>query len=893
MKGPIDDQDRILDQALEQIRNERLDADTERKAVDRVWHSIADAAPPDTSSESRHLENCGDFQALLPDMLDGGLSEGRRLLVEDHLGECVTCRRALKEIRSFRNKAQRAKAARAGRRSSWVSTMSWRVASVAAIFVALIGVSFNSKIFSFETGGTIRVRSVQGQLLRITEDGSVPMAADEEVTLQPGEMVRTAKGSNAIIELADKSRVEMRERSELAVTERRSWIPAMRPDGVIGLERGAIIVEASDQGSGHLYVDTDDCRVAVTGTTFAVNHGMKGSRVSVIEGEVHVNHGSLKDVLTPGDQTTTNATLTRIPVEDEIAWSQNVAQHVALLREVQALGREMDQALNPGLRYSTNLLDVTPGDTVFYVSLPNVSGGLGEAYDIFQQRIASNEMLRNWWERSDASSGEIDLDRIVDKVRSFGDHLGEEVVITLQMDDRGNVAAPVIMAQLGDPDALRGLLVEQINELVATESLHGDEIVLIDGELPPNPAGNGGEVYFWIREDLLAISPEMPGLYNLSSSIAQGRTAEDGFRQRISSMYDDGVEWLIGVDLERMLESGTDTEQARNTLEGLGLDDVQYLIAERKQRGEMAENRAELSFNGPRQAFASWLAEPAPMGSLDYISTNANFATAFVMLDMEEQVDNLFDLIAMTDSSFRQDLAEFEREHGIDIRRDIAAPLGGEFAVAIDGPLLPIPSWKVVLEVYDPSRLEQTLGWMVEQLNLVAAEAGKAGFSLERTEIGGRPYFEMRSLDASISAHFVFDEGYLVAGPSRTIIDRALQTRAMGVGLADSSEFASLYPEDDEVNFSGMIYQNLGQVLGPLSRMIGGAVGEISPDQQQMMEAMASEARPSLVVFRGERDRISMVGTVEGGLISSGLGTLLGADRLLGVQESMLRAVDN
>ena len=34
--------------------------------------------------------------------------------------------------------------------------------------------------------------------------------------------------------------------------------------------------------SGHLYVKTPDCRVAVTGTVFSVDSGMKGSRVAVL-----------------------------------------------------------------------------------------------------------------------------------------------------------------------------------------------------------------------------------------------------------------------------------------------------------------------------------------------------------------------------------------------------------------------------------------------------------------------------------------------------------------------------------------------------------------------------------------------------------------------------------
>ena len=45
----------------------------------------------------------------------------------------------------------------------------------------------------------------------------------------------------------------------------------------------------------------------------------------------------------------------------------------------------------------------------------------------------------------------------------------------------------------------------------------------------------------------------------------------------------------------------------------------------------------------------------------------------------------------------------------IDIRDDLAANLGGEFLISLDGPVLPTPSWKAVIEVRNPDQLEQTL----------------------------------------------------------------------------------------------------------------------------------------------------------------------------------------
>ena len=74
-----------------------------------------------------------------------------------------------------------------------------------------------------------------------------------------------------------------------------------------------------------------------------------------------------------------------------------------------------------------------------------------------------------------------------------------------------------------------------------------------------------------------------------------------------------------------------------------------------------------------------------------------------------------------TNPAFEQHLAEIQALLGVDIRNDLAAALGGEVAMAQDGPLLPLPAWKIAVEVYDPVKLEAAIQ------KLVAATAAKVG----------------------------------------------------------------------------------------------------------------------------------------------------------------------
>jgi hypothetical protein len=882
--------DEQLNDVLEQIRGERPDPAFERQAIDRAWERLSRELAAQTAdrADARRISSCADFQAMLSDHLTGRLTGPRRLLLEDHLGECIACRR---ELGRRRPGAARTDAARPEARAR-VASWGWRLAAAAAVFIAFVGFSFKTDVFSVESGGFVRIESLEGDLFRVTDDGAVPLAVGDELTLDAGEELRTAKGASAMLSLADDSRVELRERSQLAVLERSHWFPGRRPDGLLDLDRGSIIVEASDQGSGHLFVDTTDCEVAVQGTVFSVTSGMKGSRVSVVEGEVHVRWAGNQNVLLPGDQTTTRPSLRPVPVEHDIAWSRNSERYVELLREMRALGRELDDVLQPGLRYETDLLDVMPAGTVVYFAMPNISDELARAYRLLQDRMATSVVLREWWQEQILSSGDgHQIETILDKVRDYGDNLGDEIIMTLQIDATGEVEGPLFLARLTNAEAFRGMLADEIATLEAAS----DEPIpmrLLDEQataLAPGGAPEGDALLFWTHGDLLAVTPHRSNLHAVELALAPAADATiagGAFHARLADQYRRGVEWIVGVDIDRLMHvEGMDLHE----LDQLGLLDIQHFIGERQQRDDRTENRAVLTFGQPRRRLAAWLAEPAALGALDYVSPDANLAAGFVMKDMRVIVDELLEMLAANDAGLAETLAAFERREGIDVRRDIAGPLGGEMVVALDGPVLPVPSWKVILEVYDPARFQRTLEWLVEAL---ARETnGRVRLGLTREMSGDRESFRLEGPGGTFAMHYLFDGGYLIAGPSRALLDRAVQNRVAGIRLSDSRAFVDLLPSDAEVDFSGLVYQNMSPILDPLSGTLE-TVGGLPDAQQQFIRALAAEAHPSLALLYGRPDRIVLTSAAEGGLFSSLFSQLSGASSLLGMQQSLARVVE-
>jgi ferric-dicitrate binding protein FerR (iron transport regulator) len=884
MKREVKDLDGVLDQVLDGMRSERADEQVVDDAAARVWQQIESEAQAhaDDPAKADPIRDCADFQALIPAYITDSLSDARSLLLEDHVRECVPCRKSLKQARAGRSQAAPA-APRSARR---VISREWTWAAAAAVLVAVTLFGLRIDFLGVSVGGIVTIQQLDGEAFRVTAAGTVPVSAGDQIQLGPnGDTIRTAKGSTAMLELSDGSKVEMKERSQLAVYERRSRLSGERTDSTIDLDRGGIIVEAAEQAGGHLYVETDDAKVAVTGTVFSVSHGTKGSRVSVFEGEVEVDQARQEDVLHPGDQVVTSPLVTRVALADEIAWSRNVDKHLALLAELTSLGKELDELIaGPGLRNSTRLLDRAPADTVVYVAIPNIAEQLGNAYDHVQSKVQTNPVLREWWQTELASCGaDAEMNAAIERVRDFGEQLGEEVVVAVRADENGEIQPPVVMAELARPAEFLDFVVGQFNDLKSNVGGETPDFTIFQGSPPKiafNVGGDSSEsFYLWLDDGFMAASPDMDSLQ------AFGGFSGSSFHGRLSDLYRRGVEWVVGVDLGYVLdlENKKASEEERGLMDRMGLLDIRHLIIDHRNADGRSDTRAVLSFDHARRGMAAWLAEPAPMGSLEFISPGASFAAAFVMKEPASLLDELVSVVPGGD--FQQHLDEFKAKHGVDIRADFAAPLGGEFAFAVDGPWLPKPSFKLIMEVYNPAQLQQSLEWAVGQFHQLAIDNGRKGFELETEKAGGQTFRAIRSIDTGIAVYYTFADSYMVAAPSRALLTRALDNRKAGFTLASSNRFTALLPKDGRLDFSAVAYQDLGGVVGPLVNRLNSMSG-LDEEQTEMLDAIAANTSASLAYAYGQPESITVAASSEGGFFGSGL-SLFSLDSMLDFQQSI------
>jgi DNA-binding FrmR family transcriptional regulator len=834
--------DDFLDKAISEVRGDEPDAKALSAAADRVWQRVRAAEGELAATNGLQvIRGCADIRALLPAYHQHELAAARALIVEDHLRECVSCRSFVYGREVDGATAVRWQMEPRARGFQW---QFGKVAFVAAAAVVLIAAGWLG--YGWYTAGPAgsraQIASLQGEAYAVSPSGVRVLRKGDQVA--QGEFVRTAAGAHANLRLYDGSLVEMNQRAEFAVS-------ATRRDTTIRLDQGSIIVHAAKRKTGHLYVSAPDCNVAVTGTLFAVNSGTKGSRISVIEGEVHVKHSGAESILHSGDQVVTTTALAKVPVSDEIGWSDDLDHELALLKEFQTLREKLEQIPTPAPRYASNILPLLPSDTVVYIGIPNLGDALQQANQVFQQELAQSPTLQQWWNQNGHATQHPTPEELITKIQSLSQYLGNEVVITMSGGPASHECIPVLLAEVQQP-GLENFLQNQIAGTVASQK-GAPDMHIVDPQSLSSLADNSGGMIMLVRQNMLVVGGTAASVRRMNAQLEAGANgfAATDFGQRILNVYSQGAQTLVAVNFGEIISSMSDQHDSQ-FFQKSGFNNVKYLIATRGDSPNHGDNRITIEFNGARQGLASWLAAPSPMGSLDYVSSNAGAALSFVGKQPTAMIDDISNMFG-SNPDFTKALAEGNSELGMDIRDDIAGSLGGEVTIALDGPVLPTPSWKMIVEVNSASGFQLAIEKIVQALNREAQKSNEPGLALDQQQVGGRTFYTLHASAPGIATEYdyTFADGYMIMAPSRALVLAALETHANGTSLALSPSFRAILPSDNQANFSAMLYQNLSPILKPLA-------SQLTSNQLAMLQQLAVGSKPSVMCAYGETDRIEV-----------------------------------
>ena len=927
-----------LIETAQAIAAERPPAEVEAAATARVRQALAlatagDAAgadAPDAGVDANAtLTSCADYQARMPALVAGTLPEAQRLLVEDHTRECIPCRKHLQAVRAGRavaDVAGPAAPARVGR---------YYAAAAAMVGVAVAGVWISQRVLLPPQDGIVQVRSVDGRMFTAGDDRGadlVPLGPGDAV--DGGDRIRTGAGSRAVLELADGSRVEAAGLTTFRVDARRSGHR-------VRVDRGSVIVQAARQENGSLIVSTEEMLVAVKGTIFAVTHGVKGSRVSVIEGEVEVEKGRERHSLLAGDQFRSRPTLVAMTLQEEVGWSQDADHYLALLEEFKSLRSELNQLMEAApARYSTRLLDLMPSDTAVYLAMPNAPATLGDLFELVRSRIESSELLAEWWEQFENSEEAGTIEEVVGALRGLGDAMGDETVVAVAGDLVDENMAPLAVTEVTDSAALRDAIEGHLAELAAATD---ETPVHIVDDLDAATGQEEG-LLLWIADDIAAASTSLTALQTVAANRNGAANPFVGSRLhgRLAQRYAEGAELLAAVDLAGVISSireaaengeGDEDEEDEDVEEVAvfaftGLDQVQDLVVARTQDGDRANVTAALSFDGERSGIVSWLAEPGANGALEFFSPDASFVSAGVIEAPLTIYDQLTGFLSEHGIDTDEPMAEVEAELGLSLRDDLLQHVGGEYAVGIDGPVLPSPAWKAVASVYDADALQGSIEMLVEKATEVlgnldrdgAGQLGTGQLVLDEQESGGRTVYRLSiemddgdeegdgasegdedGADESAAGgaallrlletpeiFYTYFDGYMVSASSVATIDTAIRYRGSGASLTSSQQFLDLLPENGYADFSAMVYNRLAETASELFDLLPTEV--VGDDQQAVVQAIeesiTSQGASLYTVYAG-RSEIVVTSSGPSLLAFAGLGPLLGMPGLLEGLEAM------
>ena len=406
-------EEELLNRAIEAVRTDEPDSEAIHASAARISDRLGVAMKHE--AQVIQIHNCEDVRQLLNAYREGTLSEARSLLVKAHLSDCGAC------LRYFRE-------------GSKAAVVDWSIPSVLnttvvhrrplgwalAVSLALLALTafLYTAYWEVPAGVRAEVQSIDGSAYLISNAGDRKLSPG--ATLGEGDRLRTNGGSRAVLRLSDGSTVEVNERSALEVGARGR-------DMTVALDGGDVIVQAARRTSGHLYVKTPDCRVAVTGTVFTVDSGLKGSRVAVLQGSVQVTHSGIHSMLRPGDQIATSDNLAPEPLEQQIAWSPDREKYVGHPGPV-GPGRashRADSFSRAALHQRSAAARACRYTALHQHSQSRRFSHRGQSN--LPRPVDQSPELQEWWAQGHNNSAE--LDAMVTRIHDVSTYLGDEAVI--------------------------------------------------------------------------------------------------------------------------------------------------------------------------------------------------------------------------------------------------------------------------------------------------------------------------------------------------------------------------------------------------------------------------------------------------------------------------------
>ncbi len=165
------------------------------------------------------------------------------------------------------------------------------------------------------------------------------------------------------------------------------------------------------------------------------------------------------------------------------------------------------------------------------------------------------------------------------------------------------------------------------------------------------------------------------------------------------------------------------------------------------------------------------------------------------------------------------------------------------------------PSWKLVFEVNDAPKLENTIQWAVTNMNRELEARQLPTWSLESETVDGKTYYALTSAGAPMGIHYTSWMGYMIFAPSRALVAEAIRIHDSGSSINRSAAFRSQLPPDGRDTASAIMYQNLAAMSNNIPA-VASDLGSKDVRDGLRTASLFESTLPKVVFVYGEQDRI-------------------------------------
>jgi hypothetical protein len=563
---------------------------------------------------------------------------------------------------------------------------------------------------------------------------------------------------------------------------------------------------------------------------------------------------------------------------DDMAWLQEALKDPEFMKALEHLSQRLTTELQyPGPRTQSRILPRLSDSTGFYAAFPNYGQTLHEAQQIFQDELRNSPTLQDFIRKNKLEKDEPKFEEALQKLYEVSEYLGDEVVLTSSF--KGSEPSGVMIAEVRKP-GLKEFLEKMSHEW---DPMAKEPLRVLDRQQLASATDHPGQgLIVLVRQDVVVIGFNTATLRKYDGQLdgGPGTFAASVIGKRLMQAYQSGTGTILGADLQNLLTLvPQNPPQTRTMLEKSGFSDMKYAVMDSKLSGKNATTQMELVFNGPRRSIASWIAAPAPLGSLEFMSPTSYVAEAFRLKPLTQIYDDIVELAGPNATAM---LPQMEANFNVSLKQDLLSKLSGEIGFEMQAPPVPPaggssghmvmepPKLKFILGVSDAVGLQQTLKRLLAQSPVQPQEHMEDGvtfYSLSTPSANG-PGMEI---------NYFFLDGYLIVATTREQAQEALRAHRSGTSLAHSSQLAA---QGQSPRASMMAYQNSSPFLSAIAQ-------RLSPDTAAIFSKALSSSEPATTFMYGYADETSIRGTANNNIAS---GTSVGLIAAAIVLPNLLRS---